>query len=508
MLEKKLIINKTAAEIRIALLENGRLAEIFIERDWEKSLVGNIYKGSVARVLPGMNCAFIDIGLDKSAFLFGGDTYSPEHAPRLMNDSAEEGEGEEESQGEREMPEVREVLEDGQEVVVQVVKEAIGTKGPRVTMHPTLAGRYLVLMPYTKYVAMSRRIKNEDEKSRLTQITEKLLEENGLGIILRTAAQGVSKEPIYRDFYQLKKSWDNLSRRIEDKASQGMIHADLDIVKKIVRDFFDSDVKSIVVDDYSTYQSLRSFFSECIPEAFRFLSFYNEKLPIFDLYGIEVDIGRALHRRVELPSGGYLVVDQSEALTAFDVNTGRFVGKANARETIFKTNLEATTKVIEQIRLRNIGGIIIIDFIDMEQEEDQEKLYQTFVEELKIDRALTNVSPVNELGLIQMTRKRTRESLGRKLLDPCPLCCGHGSLKSSQTESLELLREIVRRSLQTNSRFFKVHVRPDIYEWVTNHEKKYLKRICDDFKIEVKFVTSKVSFDLLRDVSFDVISES
>ena len=503
MLEKKLIINKTAAEIRIALLENGRLAEIFIERDWEKSLVGNIYKGTVARVLPGMNCAFVDIGLDKSAFLFGGDTYSPDQAPRVLGLSEEGEEGE----AEQELPEVRDILEDGQEVVVQVVKEAIGTKGPRITMHPTLAGRYLVLMPYTQYVAMSRRIKNDEEKSRLSLITEKLSEENNLGIIVRTAAQGISKEPIHRDFYQLKKSWDLLSKRIEDSSSQGIIHSDLDIIKKTVRDFFDSDVKSIVVDDYSTYQSLRSFFSECIPEAFRYLSFYNERLPIFDLYGIEVDIARALHRRVDLPSGGYLVVDQSEALTAFDVNTGRYVGKANARETILKTNLEATVKVVEQIRLRNIGGIIIVDFIDMDHEEDQDKLYQYFLEGLKNDRALTNVSPVNELGLIQMTRKRTRESLGRKLLDACPLCVGHGSIKSPQTEAIELMREIVRQSLQANSRFIKVHLRPDVYEWVTNYEKKFLKRICDEFKIEVKFVTSKVSFELLRDVSFDVIAE-
>lgn len=502
MLEKKLIINKTAAEIRIALLENGRLAEIFIERNWEKSLVGNIYKGTVARVLPGMNCAFIDVGLDKSAFLFGGDTYSgePSELRSPPNDDSED----DSEIPKVEPPEISEVLEDGKEIVVQVVKEAIGTKGPRVTMHPTLAGRYLVLMPYTPYVAMSRRIKNEEEKTRLSSITEKLTEKNKLGIIVRTAAQGISKEPIHRDFYQLKKQWDFLTQKIEDPSSRGLIHSDLDTIKKNVRDLFDTDVTSIIVDDYNTYQSLRSFFSESIPEAFKFLKYHSDKLPLFDLHGIEIDIARALNRRVDLPSGGYLIIDQSEALTAFDVNTGRYVGKANARETILKTNLEATLKVVEQIRLRNIGGIIVVDFIDMELEEDQEKVYQTFQEAIKNDRALTNVLPVNELGLLQLTRKRTRESLGRKLLDPCPVCYGHGSIMSVQTEALELLREIIRQSIQSNSKKIKASVRPEVQDWVINHEKKFLKKICDDLGIEIEFITSKVSFDHLREFSFEV----
>ena len=504
MLEKKLIISKTAAEIRIALLENGRLAEIFIERDWEKSLVGKIYKGNVARVLPGMNCAFVDIGLDKSAFLFGGDTYSPEHSSETFS-PAKLDEENDSSEALQEVPEIRDVLKDGQEVVVQVVKEAIGTKGPRVTMHPTLAGRYLVLMPYTPYVAMSRRINNDTEKDRLQSIVEKLSKETNLGIIVRTSAQGVSKEPIFRDFYQLKRNWDQLSKRISDSSHRGLIHSDLDMIKKTVRDLFDSDIVSIVVDDYPTYQALRSFFSENIPEAFKFLKFHKDTLPLFDLHGIEVDIGRALHRRVELPSGGYLVIDQSEALTTFDVNTGRYVGKADARETILKTNLEATEKVIEQIRLRNIGGIIIVDFIDMDLQEDQEKLYQVFQETIKTDRALTNVYPVNDLGLIQMTRKRTRESLGRKLLDSCPLCNGHGSIRSPQTESLELLREIIRQSFQTNSRALKIYLRPDIHEWVLTHERKFLKKICEDLNVEIEFVTSKINFDFLRDISFDVV---
>lgn len=501
MLEKKLIINKTAAEVRIGLLENGRLAEIFIERDWEKSLVGNIYKGTVSRVLPGMNCAFIDIGLDKSAFLFGGDAYSPSHDKLLKLSASDKKDSLENA------PDIQEVLQNGQEIVVQVAKESIGSKGPRVTMHPTLAGRYLVLMPYTSYIAMSRRIKDEEEKNRLSSIIQKLYDENQLGIIVRTAAQGILKEPICRDFYQLKKNWELLFQKIEDKSSLGLIYSELDMIKKIVRDLFDSGVTSIVVDDYSTYQSLRSFFSENIPEAFKFLKLYTGDIPIFDIYGIEVDIGRALHRKIDLPSGGYLIIDQSEALTAFDVNTGKYVGKVNARDTILKTNLEATVKVVEQIRLRNIGGIIVIDFIDMDFEEDQQRLYQIFSETLKTDRALTNVSPVNELGLIQLTRKRTKESLGRKLLNSCPLCDGYGLVKSSQTESLDLLREIIRQSLQRKSRHIKAYVRPDIHDWVVNHEKKFFKKICEDLKIEIEFVTSKVSFDLLREVSFEVVAE-
>ena len=503
MLEKKLLINKTSSETRIALLENGRLAEIFIEKNSRKSVVGNIYKGIVVRVLPGMNSAFIDIGLEKAAFLYGGDTYSSEDGQLTPTSLEEEKEGEEKT-----VAIIQNNLKAGQEIIVQIAKEPIGTKGPRVTMHPTLAGRYLVLMPYTPYTALSRKIVEPDEKARLTQISEKLYEENKVGVIVRTSAQGISKEPVCRDFYQLKKNWDSLCLKINNSKSPSLLYSELDLTKKIVRDFFDTGISSIIVDHYNTYQELRSFLSENISEAFKCLKLYNEKIPLFDIYGIEVDIARALRRKIELPSGGYLVIDQTEALTAFDVNTGKYVGKANAQETILTTNKEAAVRVVEQLRLRNIGGIIIIDFIDMESTEDQKTISDFFADELKNDRALTKVFPVNELGLVQLTRKRTIDSLEKKLLSVCPFCEGQGSIKSIQTESLDLLREITRQSLQKKSKHIKAYVRSDIYEWTMKNEKKLLKKICDDLEIEIEFIDSKINFDFLRQLPFEVITDN
>ena len=390
---------------------------------------------------------------------------------------------------------------------MQIAKEPIGSKGPRVTMHPTLAGRYLVLMPYTPYIALSRKVVDPEEKNRLTQIAQRLYDDHEIGVIVRTSAQGIFKEPVTRDFYQLKKTWESLRKKIDHAKSPSLVYSELDLTKKIVRDFFDTGISSIIVDNYATYQELRSFLSENISEAFKCLKFYGEKIPLFDIYGIEVDIARALRRKIELPSGGYLIIDQAEALTAFDVNTGKYVGKVNAQETILKTNKEAAVKVVEQLRLRNIGGIIIIDFIDMESVEDQKTISEYFANELKHDRALTKVLPVNELGLVQMTRKRTVDSLEKKLLNVCPLCDGQGSIKSIQTESLDLLREITRQSLQKNCRNVKAFVRSDVYEWTMKNEKRLLKKICDDLEIDIEFTDSKINFDALRQLPFEVIAE-
>lgn len=508
MIHKHLIINKTDSEVRIALLENNRVAELVIERKSEKSIVGNIYKGIVTRVMPGMNAAFVDIGLEKSAFLYGGDTYSPEQLEQALilgDNFFTKDLAKEDTKEERQVNQIGEILRDGQQIVVQVTKEPIGTKGPRVTMHPTIAGRFLVLVPFTMQVSLSRKIENEEERTRLTSIIEKLVTQAKIGLIARTASQGISRETIVRDFNILKKNWGQIQQRINNHIPKTILYHELDIIKRSVRDFFDEGVRTIIIDDYTTYKQLRSFISEHLPEAFKCLNFFDESIPIFDLHGIEVDIARSLGKKIELPSGGYLIIEQTEALTTFDINTGKYIGKANAQQTILKTNMEAAEKIVEQLRIRNIGGIIIVDFIDMEEEENRQKLFQRFSEELTLDRALTNILPLSELGLIQMTRKRTAESLERKLTVPCPYCEGHGRVKSVQTEALDLLREAVRRSIQTDRKKILVQVRTDIKDWIHIYEKNSLKRIQEDLGIEIEFLNSRLNVDLLREMPFEVI---
>ncbi|MBC61943.1 MAG: Rne/Rng family ribonuclease, partial [Zetaproteobacteria bacterium] len=293
-------------------------------------------------------------------------------------------------------------------------------------------------------------------------------------------------------------------QKISASPAPSLVYSELNLIKKTCRDFFDEGLEMILCDHYNTYLQLRSFFSENLPEAFKLLKFYDQQTPIFDIFGVEIDIGRAIGKRIDLPSGGYLIIEQTEALTSFDVNTGKFVGKANAQQTILTTNLEATVKVVEQLKIRNLGGIIVIDFIDMEDLKDQEKVYNVFLSELEKDKALTNVLKISELGLVQMTRKRTSESLGRKLLESCPHCEGRGEVKSIQTEVNELLREIIRTSLQTGSKKIRIRVRNDIKDWLFLNGAKALKQISDDYSIEIDFIPSPLTIDLIRKQAFEV----
>ena len=500
MIQKHLIINKSDSEVRIALLENNKLAELLIERESEKNIVGNIYKGVVTRVMPGMNAAFVDIGLEKAAFLYGGDSYSTNQLNQKLpiNGST--------TIEQKEVNQIGSILEDGQNIIVQITKEPISTKGPRVTMYPTIAGRFLVIVPYSLQVSLSRKIKCEEEKHRLTNILEKLVTSNKMGVIARTASQNISKETIIRDFNLLKKNWAQIKQKIVSQAPKTLVHSELDLIKKSIRDFFDEGVRSIIIDDFLVYQQLRSFISEHLPEAFKYLKLYEDKIPIFDLYGIEIDIARSLGKKIELPSGGHLIIEQTEALTTVDVNTGKYIGTANAQQTILKTNLEATEKIVEQLRIRNIGGIIIIDFIDMDDESNRLLVFKKLSEESSSDRALTNILPLSELGLIQMTRKRTAESLERKLTILCPYCDGHGRIKSIQTESLDLLREITRQHIQTGQNNITIHVRPDIKDWINIHEKKFLSKLEEEKGVTINFITSQLTTDLLRESTFEVLT--
>ncbi len=423
MKTKQLVINASFSHTRIALLENNRAAEIFYEFASEGAAVGSIYLGVVTRVLPGMNAAFVDIGCEKAAFLFGGDVSDGALPLRLLEDD-------DENLARMVSPRrpINQLLHEGQQILVQVAKASLGSKGPRITMHITLPGRYLVYMPYIAHVGVSRRIENEEERRRLREVVSGFMPGEG-GLIVRTAAYGVSREFLARDFAYLEAYARELKRSLSSCKAPSLVYRDLNLMQKTLRDLYSDEISAVVVDDHHAFLRLERFCREVIPEAGERLHLYEATQPIFDAYHIEPEIHRALNKRINLPSGGYLVIEQTEALTTFDVNTGRFVGKVNAQQTIFTTNREAIAKIVEQLRLRNIGGIIVIDFIDMEDHDSRELLYLALQEELKKDRARTQVLRFSEFGLVQITRKRTSESLERILMTPCSHCQGKGLIK-------------------------------------------------------------------------------
>ena len=506
--DKQLVINTNSSETRIALLEKERVSELFIERHRDRGMVGNIYLGTVMRVLPGMQAAFVNIGAERTAFLYGGDVIDPDSLreqrsnPQAVTDLSPE---ELREKSLRARKPIEKLIKEGQHVMVQVAKEPLGTKGARVTMFLSLPGRYLVLMPDFTHTGISRRIDVEDERARLTEIVRQIKPDD-VGVIVRTAANGVPDVLLQKDLKFLLKIWKNTEAKRRRGESPSLLYQDLDLILKTTRDLYSDDIDKIVIDDEEAHEELKRFLNATIPGASKKLELYNEKLPIFDVYGVEMDIGRALSSRIELPSGGYLVVDQTEALTSFDINTGKYVGQANAHETILKTNLEAVKKVVSQLRIRNIGGIIVIDFIDMERLEDREKVFNTLQEELKQDKARTNVLKISELGLVQMTRKRTSESLERQLTDACPFCEGRGRIRSTMTEAYDLLREIRRHTLQTGQRTIRIKVRDDIRDFVLNEERVLFEKLVSEFDLAIEFKSTSLTVASLTDDPYEVIS--
>jgi ribonuclease G len=452
----ELIINATPQETRVALLEDRVLAEIYIERTKDRGIVGNIYKGKVVKVLPGMQAAFVDVGLEKAAFLYVSDVYG------RVEDYEEIG-----FQGE-EMPTVvnptlpiEELLSEGQEILVQVSKEPLGTKGTRITSHISLPGRYLVFMPTVDHVGISRRIKDEKERRRLRE-TVLGMKPPASGFIVRTASEGAAPEEIRNDMEFLLRLWANVQKKRENSSAPSLIHNDLTMVLRVIRDILSSQVNRIIIDSKEEYDNIISFITSYMPKEKYEITLYEKKEPIFDAYGIEMEIDKILGRKVWLKSGGYIVIDFSEALVAIDVNTGRYVGKRNLDDTILKTNLEAAKEIAYQLRLRNIGGIIIIDFIDMEREGDREKVYQVLEEAIKKDRQKTNIFKISELGLVEMTRKRTRENMTRILGETCPYCEGSGLIKSKTTVCYDIFRQIERTASELGGHNIVVEVNPEI----------------------------------------------
>lgn len=484
----ELVINAASHETRIALIENGTIAELYIERSREKGIVGNIYKGRVIRVLPGMQAAFVDIGLEKAAFLYVADVFDAmeEYESLLDNGSKKDDESREEQEAGahpefRPLHPIEDLLQEGQELLVQISKEPLGTKGARITSHISLPGRHLVYMPTVDHIGISRRIEDEEERERLREVVERL-KQPGSGYIVRTVSEGKSEEDLVADIQYLSTLWNEISTRKDKAAVPSLLHSDLDVVQKVVRDIVTEQVDKIVVDSKTDYDRIVQFISTFAAKMKYAIELYDEEEPIFDHYGLEVEISRALGRKVWLKSGGYIIIEQTEALTAIDVNTGRFVGKHNLEDTILKTNLEAVKEIAYQLRLRNIGGIIIIDFIDMEKEVNREKVFGALEEALKADKSKTNILKISELGLVEMTRKRVRESIGRMMCEPCTYCEGRGYIKSKTTICHEIFRELRREMLDIRGTKATVTVHPLVADLLYDEERRGLEELEKKFK--------------------------
>ncbi len=461
----ELIINVTLWETRVALLEDRVLAELYIERTKDRGIMGNIYKGKVVKVLPGMQAAFVDIGLEKASFLYVSDVYGG------MEDYEEMG-----FQGE-EMPtyfppssQIQDLLSEGQELLVQISKEPLGTKGTRITSHITLPGRYLVYMPTVDHVGVSRRIRDERERRRLREIIQTIKPQSG-GFIVRTASEGAEPDEIRNDMEFLLHLWNNIQKKKESSPAPSLIHSDLNMVLRVIRDLLSPQVNRIVIDSKEEHENILSFINAYMPKQKYEIILYEKMEPIFDAYGIEIEIDKILGRKVWLKSGGYIVIDICEAFVAIDVNTGRFVGKRNLADTILKTNLEAAKEIAYQLRLRNIGGIIIIDFIDMEREGDREKVFQALEEATRKDRQKMNIFKISELGLMEMTRKRTRENISRILSEPCSYCEGAGLIKSKTTVCYDIFQEIERSSTELGGHSIMVEVNPEVADLLYEEER-------------------------------------
>lgn len=491
---KELVICTTSHETRVALLEGGHIAELYIEREREMGIVGNIYKGKVIRVLPGMQAAFVDVGLEKAAFLYVADVLDEmEQVERTI-----EGDGpapEQADGGELlALPPIEDLLKEGQELLVQISKEPIGTKGARITSHISLPGRHLVYMPTVDHVGISRRIECEDERERLRKVVESM-RSPGTGFIVRTVSEGKSEDDLRADMEFLVGLWNDLSGDIDESKAPSLIHSDLDVTSKVLRDILTEEVQRIVVDNKDEYNKIIRFIRTFMPRLNYCIELYEGDESIFDAYGLEVEISRALGRKVWLKSGGSIIIEQTEALTAIDVNTGRYVGKHNLEDTIFKTNLEALKEIAFQLRLRNIGGLIIIDFIDMEREVHREKVHAALEEALKSDKNKTNILKISELGLVEMTRKRVRESIGRTLCEPCSYCEGKGYVKGKLTIIYEILRELHREMSDLPAGHITLLAHPDIAGLLIDEERTGIDELEQRYKRHIS-INSRPGFHI------------
>ena len=441
----EIICNKTGREVRVALLEDGRLNELHIDRGDARGYVGNVYLGRVVRVLPGMQAAFVEVGLERAGFLYVGDI-SKDHVGSPPTEEGVELDGSgSKAKPKPGHPAIQDIIQEGQLLVVQVAKDPIGTKGARLTTHIALPGRYMVLMPTVEHIGISRKIDSDKERKRLRDFVRKS-RVKGAGYIVRTVCEGRTVDTLRADMEFLHKTWEQIQTGAKERKGPALLREEYGLLLRSVRDLFGGDVDRLILDDRKLFDEVQSFMDEFLPKSKDKVHLYRGNDPIFDTYGVEGEVRRCLGRKVWLKSGGYLVIDQTEALMAIDVNSGRYVGGTSLEDTTTTINLEAAVEVAAQLRLRNMGGIIIIDFIDMERAENREKVYNQLYTELKRDRARTNVQKISEFGLVEMTRKRVQEGLDRYLSEDCAMCQGTGVLRAGATLVYDILREAQREA--------------------------------------------------------------
>ena len=492
---KLIVINSAPYETRVASLESGVLVDFLLERGDDRNIIGNIYKGKVIRILPGMQAAFVDIGMEKAGFLYAGDFVTP----RLGFEDDENGEEDIAEDidihaarfpQEQYIPPIEGMIREGQHLIVQVAKEPLGTKGARITSHITLPGRYLVLLTWSAHIGISRRIEDPGERERLYEIGVRILQD-GMGAIVRTAAEDRTETELKADMDYLVRHWDTIRKKCEAASAPTLIHRELSLSLRAVRDMFTADMDRIVVDSEEEFVRIRDFASQFFPRLQDRIELYQGSQPVFEHYGIEIELARALDKKVWLKSGGYIVIEQTEALTVIDVNTGKYVGRSSLEETTVKINLEAVKEIVYQLRLRNIGGIITIDFIDMKTEENRDKVYQALVDALRADRSKTTICKISELGLVEMTRKRVRESLSRFLSEPCPYCSGEGIIKSKKTICYEIFREFERQALLLAGKQVSLYVHPAVAEEMFGENQRFIEMLENRFGMKVNISASE-----------------
>ncbi|TCO79972.1 Rne/Rng family ribonuclease [Marinisporobacter balticus] len=462
---KKIIVDSSLNQTRVAVLEDKELVELYIERETNRRTVGNIYKGRIANVLPGMQAAFVDVGLDKNAFLFVKDAIPPEmEADRGLS--------------------IRDVVKSGQEIIVQIIKEAIGSKGARVTTHLTLPGRYLVLMPYVDYVGISRRISNEHERERLREIIEAVKPSN-MGIIVRTAGEGKEEKEVKEDLNFLLKLWQKIEKEKKLGFAPKLIYQDLDLLHRTIRDMFTSSIDKLMINDKEKYKSILDLVELVAPHLKKRVEHFEVDMNIFEYFNIESMINHAIARKVWLKSGGYLVIDQTEALTVVDVNTGKYVGSIDLEDTVLRINKEAAEEIAKQLRLRDIGGIIIVDFIDMNKQGGKKEVLNVLEKALEKDRTKTNVLGITQLGLLEMTRKKIRGRIGSIMQKKCPYCEGTGSVLSEYTVIQNIEKEVKRIALHTTSEAILIEVAPCVVEILKTDGNRFVEKLEESAELKI-----------------------
>ncbi|HWS40710.1 MAG TPA: ribonuclease G [Arenimonas sp.] len=475
---EELLINVTPRETRVALVENGLLQELQIERSSKRGVLGNIYKGRVQRVMPGMQAAFVDIGLERTAFLHANDISQLNSQPIAPESGITEN---------KPQPLITSLVHEGQEVIVQVIKDPIGSKGARLTTEISIPSRYLVMLHDSQFIGVSSRIENEDERQRLKLLLQSLAANSGSGYIIRTNAEGVDESFIAQDVAYLKRAIGLLNQRKNTTKVGECIYDDLSLPMRAVRDMLHANVANVLIDSRETFEKVQQFAQQLMPDLAGRIQYYSGSRPIFDSYSIEDEISRALNKEVPLKSGGYLVFDQTEAMTSVDINTGSFLGQKNLEETAYRTNLEAAQTVARQLRLRNLGGIIVIDFIDMQDDEHKRQVLRTLEKGLANDNVKTTVYDFSPLGLVEMTRKRTIDSLQRQLCEPCPVCMGRGYLKTAETVIYEIFREVTRAVRQFEAIKVMVMASPQVVAKITEEESASVAELEEFINKEIRF---------------------